>query len=1298
MSDIVNKLVKPTVEFLDHLARKVPQALGKGHHRIAQHIHKAADHFDKVEADLAAKAKSHHPHEAHPHIPEATAGAGAAAAAGAKGAEKRAAENAGRGMRPHDGAKESVPGSEKTCKNDPVDVATGDMVMAAVDVELPGALPLVLERTHISSYRHGLWFGPSWISTLDQRLQLDADGVVFATADGMRLEYPPPRGDAPVLPVRGPRRPLSWDGAPNAPMSVADPRTGEALVFDHPRPAPDVIGGVVLRLTAIEDRNGRRIDITYADDDTPALITHHGGYRIAVDRHPDLPRITALRLLDTDGPGTDTTLVRYGYDTSGDLTEVFNSSGLPLRLTYDDDHRVTSWTDRNGTTFNYTYDPSGRVIRTTGTDGFLSATFTYDDTTRTTTFTNSLGHTSTYQHNDAYRLIRETDPLGNVTVREWDESNRLLVGVTDPLGRTTRFHYDEADNLAQLVHPDGSEIAIEYNELCLPTRVTGEMGQVWRHTYDERGNRLLTIDPAGARSEFAYDEAGAPVAVTDALGAEHRVTNNPAGLPIAITDPSGHTTRCVRDVFGRITSVVDPLGGETRQVWSADGKPVEHTLPDGSAELWEWDAEGNLVSHTEAGGGVTLFEITHFDLVSARTGPDGARIEFGYDTELRLTSVTDARGLTWTYDYDPAGRLTGERDFNGSTTHYAYDAAGQLTARTNSLAQTVHYAYDLLGNVTYQHGPHGAARFTYDRSGLLVRATNEDADLELVRDPLGRVLAEVCNGRKLASTYDRLGRRVERRTPTGVVSHWVWDAGGHPVSFTSAGHHVAFVHDGVGREVERVFGQEIRLRQTWNEMQQLTAQILTRPAQPADREARDGGQRRQTLRHRAFSYRPGGHLTLIDDHVGGERRFTLDSLSRVTEVTGTNWSERYAYDAAGDVAHASTPVRHDSDGDRVSSRGLLRRAGRVRYEYDAQGRVVLRQKTRLSRKPDTWRYVWDADDQLTEVTTPDGRVWRYLYDPMGRRVAKQQVAADGESLQEETRFTWDGTDLVEQTTWTDSGAEVVTLTWERDGVRPLAQTERRSLAEIPDHVVDERFFAIVTDLAGTPTELVSEFGDVAWQRDATLWGTPVDSQAYAADTPLRFPGQYFDPETQLHYNCFRYYDPSTALYTSPDPLGLTAGPNHRAYVPNPLEWIDYLGLASCTANADRLRKNMAREGRVVGPGQAAAHIVPSNGRNFRQWRWGKKSSDLLDRYGIDINDPANGIPLGHPKPHNFTHRGPFLQRLNARLVRVVEQGQADGLGARAIRTRLRQELRSIGRQIEHELATGRPGPSAYWTA
>jgi RHS repeat-associated protein len=60
---------------------------------------------------------------------------------------------------------------------------------------------------------------------------------------------------------------------------------------------------------------------------------------------------------------------------------------------------------------------------------------------------------------------------------------------------------------------------------------------------------------------------------------------------------------------------------------------------------------------------------------------------------------------------------------------------------------------------------------------------------------------------------------------------------------------------------------------------------------------------------------------------------------------------------------------------------------------------------------------------------------------------------------------------------------------------------------------------------------------------------------------LRLPGQYEDPETGLHYNDHRYYDPDTGRYLSPDPLGLAAGPNPYVYAGNdPLTRIDPSGL------------------------------------------------------------------------------------------------------------------------------------------
>ncbi|WP_392893259.1 RHS repeat-associated core domain-containing protein [Streptomyces sp. LN699] len=64
---------------------------------------------------------------------------------------------------------------------------------------------------------------------------------------------------------------------------------------------------------------------------------------------------------------------------------------------------------------------------------------------------------------------------------------------------------------------------------------------------------------------------------------------------------------------------------------------------------------------------------------------------------------------------------------------------------------------------------------------------------------------------------------------------------------------------------------------------------------------------------------------------------------------------------------------------------------------------------------------------------------------------------------------------------------------------------------------------------------------------------------------FRFLGQYFDAESGLHHTYFRTYDPETARYLSPDPIGLAGGPNPYGYGPNPWAWIDPLGLALCRA-------------------------------------------------------------------------------------------------------------------------------------
>lgn len=1034
--------------------------------------------------------------------------------------------------------------SEVKCAGDPVDVATGRMLLPQTDIVLPGSLPLAFERVFDSSYRAGRWFGSGWSSTVDQRLEIDAEGVVFSCDEGSLLAYPHPAPGVPVMPTHGRRWPLD---RVNDGYTVTDTETGRVRHFvDQPT-------GELALLAQIDDRNGRWIAFEYDESGAPTSIVHHGGYHLKLTTNEG--RVTALHLAGAAPDGTDQEIRRYGY-TDGHLTEVTNSSGKPPRFDCDELGRITAWTDTNGSRYEYVYDEHDRCVYQAGTNGHLEATFTWDDVDpatgfQMTTVTNSLGHAARHLINDRSQVVAEIDAAGAVTRFEYDRYNRLL-SRTNPLGRVGRYTYDEHGRLAVVERPDGRQSRAEYNELGLPVRIVGTDGNITRQTFDACGNRTSVREPSGATTRFTYDETGSLTSIIDALGHTSTVVSDEAGLPLTITDPLGAATRYERDSFGRTVSICDPLGAVTRLEWTVEGKLTRRVEGDGSKQSWAFDGEGNCVRHIDAIGGVTTFEYTDFDLLTARTGPDGVRYEFSHDTNLNLTQVTNPQGLTWDYEYDSVGRVTSETDFDHRTLTYERDAAGRLVSRTNTLGEVVRYERDELDRVVRKDAAGAVTTFAYDFADQLAEAVNSDATITRLRDRYGRLKSETVNGRTTAYAYDELGRRTGRTTPTGATSTWTYDAVGCPTSLNASGRTMAFDHDAVGQEITRRIGDAVTLASLYDHIGRLTTQHVTGAG--------------HSIQRRDYTYRADGNVIGVDDQLAGAKTFDLDPTGRVTAVYAAGWTERYAYDEAGNQTDASWPSTHagqEAAGTRDYIGTTITRAGRIHYEHDALGRVTLRQRTRLSRKPDTWRYEWDAEDRLRSVATPDGVVWRYSYDALGRRTSKQRIAADGTTVLEQVTFTWDGTTLCEQITESPDLPHSIVLTWDHKGLQPLAQRERLLDRETPQEVIDSRFFTIVTDLVGTPAELINESGALAWHTRTTLWGTTTWASTSTTYTPLRFPGQYFDPETGLHYNCFRYYEPETARYLSHDPLGLTPAPNPAAYIPNPHTWVDPMGLSGC---------------------------------------------------------------------------------------------------------------------------------------
>ena len=1050
---------------------------------------------------------------------------GATGTSGAKGGGPDSPKIKDNNANPHEN---KTPVDDRLACGDPIDVATGWMLLSQKDVEIAGALPLVLSRSHISSYRSGRFFGGSWASTVDQRLEVEEDGLHVALADGSLQVYPVPAADGVnVLPAAGPARPLrrTADG-----YFVSDPGQDHTLFFGEN-------GDGIYPLETIFDGDGNRIDVVYGENGVPAELRHSSGARVLVDSAQG--RITAVRVPE----GDDTTVVAaYHYDERGRLVEVIDSAGTPTRFSYDVAGRIVRWEDVNGRWYRYGFDSAGRVVAAGGTDGYLDYSFDYDRENLVTIVTDSLGAVTRYHLDARLNVIAETDPLGNTTSFVYDDRDRLLTR-TDALGRQTRYDRDEAGNVVAVTAPDGTRSITEYNELNRPVAAVGPDGAVWRYEYDERGKVTGIIDPVGARTEYAYDDAGNVARITDALGGTTRIQSDAAGLPLEVVDEDGAVTRYTYDAYGRARTLTDEMGNVTRFAWSTAGEMTERVDPDGARWRWRDSALGGTDESVDARGNTTRTEYAHFDLPVADVGPEGQRLVYGYDTELRLVSVTNEQGLVWRYTYDAAGNLTSETDFNGRTLRYTYDAAGQLVSRINGAGETTVFERDLMGRIVRRQSGDEVATFAYDTAGRLVAARNGDAEVTFAYDLLGRTVAETVDGRPVRSDYDLLGRRGRRLTPSGAESRFEYGPAGQLTALHTGGRTLNFEYDLAGRERRRRVGAS-EVRQIWDRNDRLAAQTVVAGT--------------NTTQHREYAYLPDGYLASVTDAISGPRTMEVDSAGRVRAVIARGWQENYVYNLAGSIVQANAPGS-PAVGGREYRGTLLAAAGGLQFGHDAEGRTTSRQAAGRA-----WQFQWNADNRLTGAITPTGERWRYRYDALGRRVAKQRLGTDGRVL-EQTQFAWDGNTLAEQV-HSGPGTPPVATVWESEPAtdRPLTQIEGVL------GTADKRFHSIVTDLVGTPSELLDESGAVEWHLQATLWGKVVSGPGRAY-TPLRFPGQYHDAETGLHYNLNRYYDPETGRYLSHDPLGLEPAPDSLAYVGNPTALIDPLGLAPsatpCAAKA-----------------------------------------------------------------------------------------------------------------------------------
>jgi len=255
-------------------------------------------------------------------------------------------------------------------------------------------------------------------------------------------------------------------------------------------------------------------------------------------------------------------------------------------------------------------------------------------------------------------------------------------------------------------------------------------------------------------------------------------------------------------------------------------------------------------------------------------------------------------------------------------------------------------------------------------------------------------------------------------------------------------------------------------------------------------------------------------------------------------VVGSLMSQTYTYDANGNVASFvdTEPLASDENAGlytyQQATNKLMKIQGELNvvYGYDANGNIT---------SANNRTFTYDLSNRLIMVQDDGVTIAQYVYNALNQRINK--------ILTGETRiFHYDlqGHLIAETSTSGSMLAEYIYL-----GDKPLAMIGPT-----------ETVYYFHNDHLGTPQILTDDTGTVSWKAVYTPFGEAEISIAMVENN-IRFPGQYYDQETGLHYNYHRYYDPKLGRYLTPDPIGLEGGINLFVYVAsNPLRFFDVNGL------------------------------------------------------------------------------------------------------------------------------------------
>ncbi|WP_314450541.1 DUF6531 domain-containing protein [Rothia aeria] len=384
------------------------------------------------------------------------------------------------------------------------------------DFAFEGILPLVWSRSYYSDQDGTGWLGEGWSVPGCQRIIRDAAGLAYIDDQG-RLFPLPEVDEDDEEPVLFESEQIWFSKNPDGHYVIASLDGSIALRF-----APLVVAedgsdedSTLFPLVAVEDANGNHQRFVYHPlTGLPQYVIDGNGRvfslnfgNVADGQSPKM-RLLSVSLLEGlpvfgEAVRVGSPLVRYEYNSSGDLLRVIGRNGKVKRSFGYKNNLMVSHTDAAGLVSEYEYDhytPTGKVLRNWTSLG-EEWRFTYHD--GYTEVTDVLGRTEQYHYDYNNELTKRVFADGSAVLMERDGLGRLL-SHTDAMGRVTRYQYSNEGQVEAIVRPDGAILHFDYDDCYRLIRKSDAEGRYDGYTYDEAGNLLTHTDPLKHTTRFEY--------------------------------------------------------------------------------------------------------------------------------------------------------------------------------------------------------------------------------------------------------------------------------------------------------------------------------------------------------------------------------------------------------------------------------------------------------------------------------------------------------------------------------------------------------------------------------------------------------------------------------------------------------------------------------------------------------------------------------------------------------------------------------------------------------------------------